>query len=239
VDLYPQLKKTLRNKLAIYPRIFIPAYRILAPKSKSSLLVSKDTEIVIEGFPRSGNTYAVAAFRHAQKKKVKTAHHLHVEAQILEGVRLGLPVVVLIRKPLDAIQSLKIRQPELSLDAAFRQYIRFYSITRGVLQHVLLAKFEDVIENYGKIIERVNHKFCTHFDLFEPTTANVASVVREIERINDELFEGRETHVSRPSPQRAQLKKKVPLDIPEALAEKANTLYGTVCFESELKENPR
>ena len=233
MDLYPQLKKTLRNKLAIYPRIFIPAYRILAPKRKSSLLVSKDTEIVIEGFPRSGNTYAVSAFRHAQKKKIKTAHHLHVETQILEGVRLGLPVVVLIRKPLDAIQSLKIRQPELSLDDAFRQYIRFYSITKGVLQHVVLAKFEDVIEDFGKIIERVNHKFCTRFDLFEPTSANVDRVFREIDRINDELFDGKETYVSRPSPQRAKLKNKVPFEIPEGLAEKANMLYERVCGECE------
>jgi hypothetical protein len=232
LDFYQQVKITLRNKLALYPRIFIPAYRFLAPKRNVSFLASKDTEIIIEGFPRSGNTYAVAAFQQAQKRKIKTAHHLHVEAQILEGVRLRLPVMVLIRKPLDAIQSLKIRKPELSVDAAFRQYVRFYSTTRSVLQYVVLAKFEDVIKDYGKIIERVNDKFCTHFELFEPTAANVESVFREIERINDELFAGKESYVSRPSPERIHLKKKLPLEIPEALAEKANTLYERVCLES-------
>ncbi len=39
--------------------------------SRRYLLVTKDTEIVIEGYPRSANTFAVAAFLVAQGLPVK------------------------------------------------------------------------------------------------------------------------------------------------------------------------
>jgi len=232
MDFIMRVKKAWRHKLAAYPRIFIPAYRILSPPRTRALLISPDTEIVIEGFPRSGNTYAVAAFQQAQKRQIKIAHHLHAEAQILEGVRRSLPVMVLIREPLAAIRSLKIRQPEEAVDEAFRRYVRFYSITRKVIKDVVLARFEDVIEDYGKVIERVNRKYSAAFEIFENSTKNVESVFREIERINHELFEGKETHVSRPSHERTVRKENLPLEFSEGLAEKAQTLYENVCHES-------
>ena len=223
-----RVKKTLRYKLAAYPNIFIPVYRLLAPPRNVAFLISPDTEIVIEGFPRSGNTFAVVAFQLAQKKKIKIAHHLHAEAQILEGVKRSLPVIVLIREPLATIRSLNISHPDIAVDVALRRYFRFYNITRSVLRHVILAKFEDVIKDYGKIIERVNHKFSTRFGIFKPTATNVDKVFREIERINDELFNKRETQAARPRLERPNLEK----DIPRVLAEKAIRLYKRVCFES-------
>jgi hypothetical protein len=232
VDLFQRIKTTLRYKSAAYPHVFIPACRLFAPPRTGSLLIAPDTEIVIEGFPRSGNTFAVAAFQQAQKRQIKIAHHLHAEAQILEGVKRSLPAIVLIREPLAAIRSLKIRQPELAVEEAFRRYIRFYSITRRVLKHIVVAKFEDVVEDFGTIIERVNHKFLTDFDIFDPTTANVDRVFREIERINLELFDGKETHVSRPSHERSIQADKFPMDYSKALAEKAQALYESICLES-------
>src|SRR5262245_54574684 len=44
--------------------------------------VFRDTDAVIEGFPRSANTFAAAAFALAQTTPVRLAHHLHVPSQI-------------------------------------------------------------------------------------------------------------------------------------------------------------
>src|SRR5205814_3293356 len=89
----------VRTFLGRYPAIALPLLRarggdgFLAP-------IRDETEVVIEGFPRSGNTFAVAAFHYAQRPRdVKIAHHAHVPAQLLSAVRLGLPAVVLVRDP--------------------------------------------------------------------------------------------------------------------------------------------
>lgn len=52
--------------------------------------VASDTQL-IEGFPRSGNTFAVAAFDLAQARPVEVAHHGHASAQVIEAVRRTSP----------------------------------------------------------------------------------------------------------------------------------------------------
>lgn len=91
------------------------------------MAVSQDTEIVIEGFPRSANTFAVVASTQAQgARPIRIAHHLHAEAQVLAGVERKLPVIVLIRQPEDAIRSLKIAFPDQDENRMLRLYLRFY-----------------------------------------------------------------------------------------------------------------
>jgi len=60
--------------------------------------ITGETEVVIDGFPRSGNTFAVVAFRQAQSRRVSVAHHGHVPALAIEAHRRGVPALVLIRE---------------------------------------------------------------------------------------------------------------------------------------------
>ena len=67
-----------------HPLFFFGAY---SPRRKyRGLLVDGGTQMVIEGFPRSGNTFAVFAFRHAQRRDIRVAHHLHAPAQVIRAV---------------------------------------------------------------------------------------------------------------------------------------------------------
>jgi len=108
----------------INPHLFLSVYRFLGDKPE--LAVVPSTELVIEGFPLSANTFAVVAFELSQKKKVKTAHHLHNPGQVCEAARLGIPAVVLIRRPLDAIASFLVRDPSYDVASAIQKYCRFY-----------------------------------------------------------------------------------------------------------------
>ena len=126
------MKKILKNRLKFYlshntPYIFHLLYKILGPEVLvKEALISKKTEIVIEGYPRSANTFSVFAFLQAQGRHISIAHHLHVEAQIVLGVRWGIPVLVLLRNPVDAIRSLKIRHPDIIIRNEIERYIQFY-----------------------------------------------------------------------------------------------------------------
>jgi len=46
------------------------------------MLVNANTDIVIEGTPRSANSFAFQAFKKAQDYDVNIAHHLHVSCQV-------------------------------------------------------------------------------------------------------------------------------------------------------------
>ena len=96
---------TIHQKVGKYPALYYPIYGRKYPANYIS--TNKDTQICIEGFPRSGNTYSVSAFKLANKG-IKISHHLHVPAQVLLAVQYQIPTIVVIRNPLDAVTSLLI-----------------------------------------------------------------------------------------------------------------------------------
>ena len=84
-----------------YPAIYMPIAR-LRHRGSAEYCVSRDTEIVIEGFGRAGNTFAWLAFASAQQRPVRVAHHTHAAAQVIAAVRLNIPALVVVRSPADA-----------------------------------------------------------------------------------------------------------------------------------------
>src|SRR5215475_3743171 len=145
--------------------------------------VSRTTEIVIEGYPRSGNTFAVVAFRLAQGREIEIAHHLHAAAQIKRATRLDVPAIVLIREPSEAILSLVVRDPYASMRWALRSYIRFYSAVVPYLEKTVVAPFTTVTSDLASVIRMVNTRYGTAFKEFVPTEEAVNSVRQRVERM--------------------------------------------------------
>ena len=56
-------------------------------------LVTDETDLCVEGFPRSANSFAVGAVDYAQPEPLSIAHHNHVPAPLLNAARRGLPAV--------------------------------------------------------------------------------------------------------------------------------------------------
>ncbi len=200
---------TLRATLAEMPALYFALQR-LRP-SRRHLLVSRETEIVIEGYPRSANTFAVAAFLVAQGRPVKIARHLHVPAQVIQAVRWRIPTLILIRNPEDAVLSLLVREPGISARRVLVDYVRFYRKIQAYYSHFVLATFEGVTTDFGAVIEKVNEKFETNFKPFAHTDENVAKVIKIVEEMDkaDQRKENvTETTVARPSEIRTRLKEK-------------------------------
>lgn len=228
-----ELRFTLRAAVACHPPLYFPLQR-LRPRRRH-LLVTRDTEIVIEGYPRSANTFAVAAFLLAQGRPVKIAHHLHVPAQVIRAVQWGIPTIVLIRTPEKAVLSLLVREPKMSAGRALRDYIAFYRTIAPYRERFVVAPFEEVISDFGRVIDRVNERFHTSFRSFEHTDENVQKVfklVEEMDKADQQKTTVTETTVARPSTIREafKAKRKKDLEKPEVkfLLEEANHVYDTV-----------
>jgi hypothetical protein len=157
------------------------SYLLLARRRKGRAVVGPDTEIVIEGFPRTGNTFAVFAFQSAQPRPVRVAHHLHAPAQVSAAAARGLPVLLLIRPPEDAIVSSVLWWPHVTPGDVLAAYTRFYERLLPVRDACVIGRFDDVTGDMGVVIDRVNRRFGCDFARFEHTPENVESCYRLIE----------------------------------------------------------
>lgn len=197
----------LRTELGAYPRIFFPIYR-LAPKNRR-LAISRGTDLVIEGFPRSANTFAVAALERLAPD-LSIAHHLHVPAQLMLAVRRGVPAVLLLRRPEDAVISLAIRHRHISLKQAIEAYEKFHAPLLPYASSLFLARFEDVTTDYGAVLAAMRSRF----DVALPAFTHNPDSVRDVFRYIDSLSSAGggdldEEKVARPSPARGQVRERM------------------------------
>jgi hypothetical protein len=194
------------------------------------------TDLVLEGYPRSGNTFAWYALIMAQTCPFNIASHSHNPGRIIEAVRHQIPTLVLIRKPEDCVISYCIYEPRLSLDLALNHWIRFYKAIKPYKDGYILATFDDVVTDFGAVIARVNNQFDTKFELFDHTEENVKEVFSKI-KFRTQLINQRvststepENQIGIPSKNREQKKERLNniLKKNQKLTkkwQKANTLY--------------
>ena len=175
-----RLRHSFRSRLAEHPALYLPLARFIR-KRPGPAVVGADTELVIDGYPRSANTFAVFAFQLAQTRPVRLAHHLHAPAHLIEAARLRAPALALIREPEGAVLSTVIREPDVGLKAALASYSRFYLRLMPHRSRLAVATFEEVTGDFGEVIELVNRKFGTSFARFEHTPENVLECFRLIE----------------------------------------------------------
>ncbi|HYJ61398.1 MAG TPA: hypothetical protein VE032_08045 [Actinomycetota bacterium] len=192
--------------VARVPSIARPLQRLRGPERS----VDDRTEIVIEAFPRCASSFAVAAFRLAQEPRaMRIADHSHSPAEVIAGVRRGLPVLVLARRAEPAVISHVIRNPDLPVRAVLRGYLRFYETVAPHRRDIVVGSFDEVTTDLGVVIARMNARFGTAFAPFTHTPANLARIEREIEddyaaRAGDDA--DRERIIPRPSATREDLK---------------------------------
>ncbi|MFW2439354.1 MAG: hypothetical protein ACN4GR_08285, partial [Arenicellales bacterium] len=196
----------IRQYTARYPWMFYTLYQ-LSPVNRK-LMVTRNTRITIEGYPRSANTYAVYAFKHVnQMPWNEIAHHLHVQAQVIRSVKYKIPVILLIRHPLEAVRSLVVRHDFIPVDEALADYCRFYDDLYPMRDGFVIADFSIVIESYGEIIDQVNKKFSSKFTLYPEQDAEMnATVMNEIDARNKQQDKGKLTHLYRPDKDKEILK---------------------------------
>lgn len=195
---------------------------------KTERIATKSSDICIEGFPRSANSYTVVAFRQSSKKELKVATHMHSHANILRAIKLNIPTLVLIRRPEDAVASLRALVIEtayyekkkvdlVSVAYHLNWYIAFYSSLLNKRDKFVTGKFETVVSNFGQIIDDFNSKFGTDFQHID----NIEEVVKgSSDKLGYHFF---------PTEKRTEIKMKIKQELQQEevqdLLKKANKLY--------------
>lgn len=172
--------RPLRTRAGEHPVLVPLVLRLTMPAGEDQRLTA-DTGIVIEGFPRSGNSFASSAFGLATGFAIRRSSNTHLAGQVRLAVKRGLPTLILIRRPVDAVASLCVAAPYLSARAGMREWIRFYRAVESVRDKVLLATFDEVTVDFGAVMARVNERFGTDFAAFEHNAATVEAVQRQLD----------------------------------------------------------
>jgi len=125
-------------------------------------IIRASSDLCVEGFQRSGNSFFVMLFRR-KNKDVNLAHHMHSAVQVIKAIELQVPVIVLIRKPEDAVASLITWDDTLTIGVALYAYRSFYNKLRDYKSQVVIAPFSEVVSNVGEVIRKVNRRYSTDF----------------------------------------------------------------------------
>lgn len=182
---------------------FLPLVRWSAPEPHARRLTSS-TELVIEGFPRSGNTFAYWALQLAQGRAVDIASHVHVPAQVKLAVRMGKPTLFVVREPLGCLASNLTSCPHVRFDAILREYAHHHREVLPYAPDVVVGTFEQTTGDLTILLEALNTRFGTSFRPFEASEENVARVFALLEAHYRRVWGDRanERLVPRPSPAR-------------------------------------
>lgn len=228
-----QVRHEARRMLVKIPAIYI---RLARQKYPPGVLHRpeafwEDTQIVIEGYPRSGNTFAFTAFDLAQgETSVRVSHHLHTASIVMTAIRRKIPCLILLRNPEDAIISHIIYSQNLTIKQCLKSYIDFYQPLLQYRDRFVTAKFEDVISDFGKVTHEVNLKFGTDFAEFDHNQDNVDKCFNILENSWKDLgLEKQKSVTNAPSEKRKRykevLKRHYKADDLENLRDRAFELY--------------
>ena len=211
-------KFALGNLVGMYPKLYFPIAARLHPNSKRHLVHPK-TELLIAGYPRSANTFVEIAIRSAQAREMNLASHFHVPAQVHRAFKLGVPVIVLVRNPKDAVASACIRDPAVSLRMRFWAYSMFYEAIAPLKSNFVIASFERATQELPDVVAEVNQKFRTEFSMPETTESFVADIYSRIDDRSAQRGTLDEMKVCRPSNARAK-------QLPDVLAKIQEDRFG-------------
>ncbi|MFA5938160.1 MAG: hypothetical protein WC809_02295 [Sinimarinibacterium sp.] len=189
------------------------------------LLLRDNTQLVLEGYPRSGNSFALRAFQQVNPG-VPVAHHMHAQSQVIEAVERGLPAIVLVREPSGAVPSLVIRHPHIGLRMALLSYAQFHEDIHPYRHGFVLAHFENVTRDFGAVINAANRKFGTSFASFDHSQGNVERIFSQMDEANAKFYGAfKTTHVPRPVAERSEKKQAIDLSEEPEMLRRAQHAY--------------
>ena len=165
-----KIKFALINSKVYYIfRNYIPnhTYKIKRVNFKSDLL--------IEGFPRSANTYLLHGIKILSKKNLNIASHLHNFSHVRESLKMDIKTIIIYREPADCIASyiikFNIKPTYWNIKILAKAYIKFYKeiLAFKGLSNLMFISFEEITKNPEKCFIKIEKFLSTIFYKYDDT----------------------------------------------------------------------
>jgi hypothetical protein len=169
--------------------LFLPILLRLTPEGNSRQ-ITDHTELVVEGFPRSGNTFVVFALQDAAHHRLNLSSHVHHPSQVKLAVSRALPTVLVVREPVGTLASYLSFGQHGRPAMVLKEYSGYLRELVPYVDQVVICDFTEVVSDLSAVIDRINDRFSTSIPHFDQTPENTDKVFDEIER-HHQLLHGR------------------------------------------------
>ena len=160
---------------------FLPVLLRLTPLGLSRQ-ITHQTDLAVEGFPRTGNTFTTFALQNAADHYLNIASHVHHPSQVKEAVRRGVPIVLVVREPLATLSSYLVFGTHGKASRVLQEYISYHRELVPYVDQVVICDFREATSDLSAIIGRINHRFGLHLPKFDQSAESVNRVFDEIAR---------------------------------------------------------
>lgn len=221
--------KAYRYKIKAYIKSDPTLYKIITfirncSLEKNNLLCSKDSDLCVESYPSSANSFLCRVLKYSNKD-LNIGQHTHSIANIKIALKYNIPVITIIRDPLNAISSRVVRFDE-EIEKCIFEYIAFYEYVAAHLDDLVLLSFENVINNTSEAWQAIIEKtalnlICT--DLEEASNyafSTITSRAKELKRLKKASLPSEEREN-----QKEKLKKRI---LQTSNFQKAEALYKRI-----------
>jgi hypothetical protein len=195
-------------------------------RNDTRVLVGPDVDLIVEGFPRCGNSYLVAWIEQANPG-LRVASHLHSYAHVRAALRQGVPTVVVTRDPEDAVASEIVRATFAGgTTTAWRllwRYARFHRAVARWADDVILSPFATTTGHPDLVAAALRDRAGLDIEIAPPHGA--ADVVSRVEEYSVAAI-GRvdEMAVGRPSAERTAVAEAVKRELRDRHARRIDDL---------------
>ena len=147
----------------------------------------KDMDICIEAYPSSANTFLFGLLINSSPN-LKIAHHTHAIASVKRAKRYRIPVVIIIRDPLDAISS-RIVRFNRNITVCLIEYIWFYQYVFYNRNSLILFSFDELTTKTKDVLMKI--KLETMCDLAIQNDINMLEIKKSIFEKIDNYYTNR------------------------------------------------
>ncbi len=190
----------VRVKLSDQP-VFLPIVLRLTPRG-TSRKITASTDLVIEGYPRSSNTFAAAAMAVASAGTVSVASHVHTPSQVIHAADRKTPTLVVVREPKATVRSLIMAAPHVPVHTAIAEWIHHHRTIWPYRDAFVVGTFDQITTDLPSVLQRVNRRFGTDLPMFEHTAENVAAVEQRMRDDHERFHPGDQLSAPWPVEQR-------------------------------------
>jgi hypothetical protein len=145
-------------------------------------VVGPESRACIEGFPRSGNWFALRAFLDANPGDASVGHHIHLAGQVARALRFGVPCLILVREPIAAVASFLVFEPRLAPRVALWSWIRYHETIARHAESIEICPFDELVESPASVVTRLNRRYGTDFTPPSLRAEDREAVFERIER---------------------------------------------------------
>jgi hypothetical protein len=121
-------------------------------------VVDRKSDLVIEGYPGSANSFVRGAYLVANPD-LEIASHLHTISHVERARSLHRPTLVLLREPEGSIPSHVARFLNGDVAAGLASYIRYYEKLQRITEGVVYATFQQATADLTFVTARLNDAF--------------------------------------------------------------------------------